>query len=46
MLQRASLLRVGSVESEEEEELAPLLIRSQRSRGPATSERIEVLEGP
>ena len=34
------------MESEEEEEVAPSLIQSRRSRGLATSERIEVTEGP
>ena len=43
--QGASQSGLGSVESKEEE-VAPPLIRSQRSEGPATSEGVEVVEGP
>jgi len=44
-LQGSSHLGLGSTKSEEEEEVAPLLIRSQCGRGPATSKGIEVTEG-
>jgi len=45
-LQRASQPGLSSAESEEEEEMAPLLIQSQHSRGPTTSEGIEVAGEP
>ena len=44
--QGASRPELGITESEEEEEVAPPLIRSRRSRGPITSEGVEVAEGP
>ena len=44
-LQGASQPEVGSVESEEEQEVAPLFIQSWRSKGPATSEGTTVVEG-
>ena len=45
LLHRASQPGLGSAKSEEEEEVAPPLIRSRRSRGPAILEGTKAMEG-
>ena len=45
-MQGAFQPELSLAKSEKEKEVAPPLIRSQRSRGSATSEGVEVAEGP